>query len=182
MRGARGAIASALACVALATGVEAGPDRFADGPGGRLTIQRSEHPNRELLGALGRAYARVLWIVADTEGSRSWFRFAAEWDTAFVWREHWTVAATLKDGRVIEATDIYVATPGPSGIPIRLGMTTRWVDPEELERRPWRKDRAVPVFVAFPEVGIDLGDVAGVQVRKRTTTAAAPAADTGRSP
>lgn len=157
----------------------ADPPRYTNEPGGRITLHQSERPNRALLDAIGRGYARLHWIVAESEASRSWFRFAAQWDTAFVWREGWTFVATLRDGRVIEATDVYVQTPGASGIPIRLGMDSRLVDPNTLERRRWKAYTVVPVFVAFPEVGLDMGDVAGVQVRKRTARAAASAGAEG---
>jgi len=155
----------------------AAPARYADAPGGRITLVQPEviDARKQLALSLARRHeVQTFRMIADTEGSRSWFRFSAAWDTVTFWPAGQTIVATLRDGRQVEALDLILCGPPREARPLRLGQVARFVDPSEVEH-DWHGRPGVLLFVSFPDPGLALRDIAGVQVRgKQKTGFAAP--------
>lgn len=142
-------------------------------PGGLLTLGRvDEGAPREILPMLPSG--NIARLVSEGQGSNTWYRFAAEWpDSGVLWPKGQTIVVVTRGGKEIQASDIYVATPGLFGRAIRLGKVAQRVIPSDVECPPWKGDRAVALWVSFPGA-LMRGDIAGVQVRMVNPGTAAP--------
>lgn len=164
----------------------AGPRLTAEGPGVHLVCMGRWQPRLDVLALLGEGHAQAYRVAARSFASHTWFNFAATWAPdsfahgVVLWPAQQTIALTLKDGRTIEAATIMAMTPRPTCAPVMLGVSLRWLDPDDLERGRSRDGTTGAVLlVGFPDPDLGIGDVAGVQVRRRSTTGAAPPASGG---
>jgi len=115
--------------------------------------------------------AQAFQIASRNLYSQRWFTFAAQWDTITAWPQGQTIALSLKDGRSLEASQVMAMTPRPQCRPVFLGLSSQLLDPSQLEHG--RNGRVV-LLVSFPDPGIGLRDITGVQVRRKARSGAAP--------
>ena len=135
----------------------------------RITLyDRYDPPMEQVFGmavtGVGQAY-----ILAATSTTKVYLRFGARRDSVAFWPAGQTIAVVLKDGKRLEATDMFAVSPmdGPGrGAPIWLGKTQRWVDPKETEQG--HNGRGVLIFAGFDAPMLRVGDVAAIEICRRS--------------